>query len=139
MTLPIIKGALSPADGAGLRLTLFLCYSIYVELADQYKEIDAVSNVAKRNVLAEHLREVIDILEQKVYSSKSSHSILRLADIRLFTAQGDHIASLYDLLTYQDKPVQESAVPDKAGCTGSAWSTAPQVGSVWSRAQTRRR
>ena len=37
-----------------------------MELADQYKVIDAVSNVAKRNVLAEHLREVIDILEQKV-------------------------------------------------------------------------
>ena len=39
---------------------------IYIELADQYKVIDPVSNVAKRNVLAEHLREVIDILEQKV-------------------------------------------------------------------------
>ena len=39
---------------------------MYVELADQYKDIDPVSNVAKRNVLAEHLREVIDILEQKV-------------------------------------------------------------------------
>ena len=39
---------------------------IYIELADQYKDIDPVSNVAKRNVLAEHLREVIDILEQKV-------------------------------------------------------------------------
>lgn len=71
-------------DIGGLRLTLFLCCSIYVELADQYKEIDAVSNVAKRNVLAEHLREVIDILEQKVHSSKASHNILRLADVRLF-------------------------------------------------------
>lgn len=40
---------------------------IYIELADQYKDIDPVSNVAKRNVLAEHLREVIDVLEQKVY------------------------------------------------------------------------
>ncbi|KAH9923578.1 hypothetical protein B0H21DRAFT_797396, partial [Amylocystis lapponica] len=40
--------------------------SIYVELADQYKVMDAVSNVVKRNVLAEHLREVIDLLEQKV-------------------------------------------------------------------------
>jgi hypothetical protein len=28
--------------------------------------MDAASNVSKRNVLAEHLREVIDILEQKV-------------------------------------------------------------------------
>ena len=41
---------------------------IYIELADQYKDIDPVSNVAKRNVLAEHLREVIDVLEQKVRS-----------------------------------------------------------------------
>ncbi|OCH92589.1 hypothetical protein OBBRIDRAFT_886090 [Obba rivulosa] len=65
--------------------------SIYVELADQYKVIDAVSNVAKRNVLAEHLREVIDILEQK----------------------GDQIASLYDLLTFKDKPVGQSVVPER--------------------------
>ena len=41
-------------------------FSIYVELADQYKDMDPVSNVVKRNVLADHLREVIDILEQKV-------------------------------------------------------------------------
>ncbi|KAI0350352.1 hypothetical protein OH77DRAFT_1489227 [Trametes cingulata] len=66
--------------------------SIYVELADQYKDMDPVSNVVKRNVLADHLREVIDILEQK----------------------GNQIASLYDLLTFKDKPVSESVVPDKA-------------------------
>ena len=41
--------------------------SIYVELADQYKDMDAVSNVRKRNILAQHLREVVDILEQKVF------------------------------------------------------------------------
>ena len=45
--------------------------SIYVELADQYKDMDPVSNVVKRNVLADHLREVIDILEQKVGDSGS--------------------------------------------------------------------
>jgi hypothetical protein len=39
---------------------------IYGELADQYKVLDAASAVAKRNVLAEHLKEVIDTLEQKV-------------------------------------------------------------------------
>ncbi len=39
---------------------------IYVELADQYRIIDAVSNVAKRNVLAGHLNDVIDMLDQKV-------------------------------------------------------------------------
>lgn len=46
--------------------------SIYSELADQYKILDAASNVAKRNVLAEHLREVIDTLEQKVRSAPST-------------------------------------------------------------------
>ncbi|KAH8104479.1 hypothetical protein BXZ70DRAFT_1075478 [Cristinia sonorae] len=55
--------------------------AIYVELADQYKLIDAASNVAKRNVLAQHVREIIDILEQK----------------------GDQIASLYELLSFEDK------------------------------------
>jgi len=43
--------------------------SIYTELADQYKFMDAASNVVKRNVLAQHLREVIDVLEQRVRSS----------------------------------------------------------------------
>ncbi|TRM61107.1 hypothetical protein BD626DRAFT_502750 [Schizophyllum amplum] len=64
---------------------------IYVELADQYKDMDAASNVRKRNILAQHLREVVDVLEQK----------------------GDQIASLYDLLNYKDKPVEESVVPPK--------------------------
>jgi len=62
---------------------------IYTELADQYKIMDAASNVVKRNVLAQHLREVIDVLEQR----------------------GDQIASLYDLLTFEDKPVARSVLP----------------------------
>ena len=37
-----------------------------MELADQYKDMDAVSDVPRRNMLARHLREVVDILEQKV-------------------------------------------------------------------------
>lgn len=41
-------------------------FRIYVELADQYRIIGPASNVAKRNVLAEHLKEVIDTLEKKV-------------------------------------------------------------------------
>jgi hypothetical protein len=36
-----------------------------MELAEQYAVMDAASNVAKRHVLADHLREVIDCLEQK--------------------------------------------------------------------------
>lgn len=51
---------------------------IYVELADQYKDMDPVSDVARRNLLAKHLREVVDILEQKV-----SHSLL-VAKVRRF-------------------------------------------------------
>ena len=39
---------------------------MYVELADQYKEMDAFSDVPRRNMLAKHLREVVDIFEQKV-------------------------------------------------------------------------
>ncbi|EUC54031.1 Cep57 Cep57-MT-bd: centrosome microtubule-binding domain protein [Rhizoctonia solani AG-3 Rhs1AP] len=56
---------------------------IYVELADQYRIIGPASNVAKRNVLAEHLKEVIDTLEKR----------------------GDQIASLYDLISVNDKPI----------------------------------
>ncbi|KAI0785196.1 hypothetical protein C8Q75DRAFT_893963 [Abortiporus biennis] len=55
---------------------------IYTELAEQYRIIDAASNSVKRNVLARHLQDVIDLLEQK----------------------GDQIASLYDLLNFKDQP-----------------------------------
>jgi hypothetical protein len=47
-------------------LRLWLVDRIYVELADQYKAMDAASDMGKRNLLANHLREVIDVLEQKV-------------------------------------------------------------------------
>ncbi|KAI9635287.1 uncharacterized protein MKK02DRAFT_43969 [Dioszegia hungarica] len=56
--------------------------AIYCELADQYKLLDAASAAAKRHVLADHLKEVIDTLEQKA----------------------DQISSLYDLLNFQDRP-----------------------------------
>jgi hypothetical protein len=49
----------------GTALTPYCC-RIYAELADQYKVLDPASAVAKRHVLAEHLREVIDLLELKV-------------------------------------------------------------------------
>ena len=42
--------------------------SVYCELADQYKDMDPVSDVARRNLLAKHLKEVVDILEEKVPS-----------------------------------------------------------------------
>lgn len=84
--------------------------SVYVELADQYKEMDAVSNVPKRNVLAQHLREVVDILEQKVCGELTwKNSVLTSS---LFS-KGDQIASLYDLLTFKDKPARDSLVPSR--------------------------
>jgi Centrosome microtubule-binding domain of Cep57 len=51
---------------------------IYTELADQYKMMDAASNVVKRNVLAQHLRDVIDVLEQRVRDSALYNLKLRL-------------------------------------------------------------
>lgn len=48
---------------------------MYVELAEQYKIVDAASDVAKRNLVAQHLREVIDIIEQKVSTSFSYLSV----------------------------------------------------------------
>ncbi|KZT12216.1 uncharacterized protein LAESUDRAFT_691432 [Laetiporus sulphureus 93-53] len=84
--------------------------SIYVELAEQYKEMDAVSNVAKRNVVAGHLREVIDILEQK----------------------GDQIASLYGLLTFKDKPVEQPAATEQDA------RPVPDNISSWGRARGRK-
>ncbi|KAG8961617.1 hypothetical protein FRC03_005169 [Tulasnella sp. 419] len=55
--------------------------AIYIELAQQYAIMDPASNVAKRNVLAEHLKEVIDVMEHK----------------------GDQVASLYETLSFDDK------------------------------------
>jgi hypothetical protein len=54
----LIFPSLASDSGSGRR--------IYTELADQYKMMDAASNVVKRNVLAQHLRDVIDVLEQRV-------------------------------------------------------------------------
>ena len=52
-----------------------MLFRIYAELADQYKVLDAASAVAKRHVLAEHLKEVIDTLEQKVRITSPHQSI----------------------------------------------------------------
>ena len=53
-------------------MTEVFLHSIYCELAEQYKIMDAASNVAKRNVLAEHLKDVIDVLEKKVSHAHSA-------------------------------------------------------------------
>ena len=54
-----------------------------MELAHQYGLMDPASNVVKRNVLAEHLREVIDALEQRVgYFRTALFPLLILLSIR---------------------------------------------------------
>ncbi|HEV7738383.1 MAG TPA: hypothetical protein VGO47_13545 [Chlamydiales bacterium] len=55
--------------------------SVYLDLAEQYGVIDPISNVVKRNVLANHLHWIIDLLERI----------------------GDHITILYQLVNFQDK------------------------------------
>jgi hypothetical protein len=89
---------------------------IYTELSDQYKMMDAASNVVKRNVLAQHLRDVIDVLEQRVRGTSALYHLKRGLITRFHISgqiQGDQIASLYDLLTFEDKPVARSMVPAK--------------------------
>ena len=66
-------------------------------MADQYKILDAASAIAKRHILAEHLKEVIDTLEQKVAYSR------QVLIVKL-TKQADQIASLYDLISFKDQP-----------------------------------
>jgi hypothetical protein len=55
---------------------------VYAELAEQYKLLDPASALAKRHVLADHLKEVIDTLE----------------------AKAGQICALYELLAFHDKP-----------------------------------
>ncbi|KAH7925868.1 hypothetical protein BV22DRAFT_1088163 [Leucogyrophana mollusca] len=62
---------------------------IYCELAEEYKIMSSTTTVAKRNIVAQHLRDVIDVIERK----------------------GNQIASLYDLLKFEDKPLPGS--PDQ--------------------------
>ncbi|KAF8839562.1 hypothetical protein BDN67DRAFT_905345 [Paxillus ammoniavirescens] len=57
---------------------------IYSDLAEEYKSLDCATQTAKRRVVADHLRDVIDILERK----------------------GNQIASLYELLIFKDKPLE---------------------------------
>jgi hypothetical protein len=61
-----------------------------MELAEQYAAMDAASNVHRRRLLADHLREVIDEIERK----------------------GDQIASLYELLEYKDQVVPDQNAED---------------------------
>ncbi|KAG0704780.1 hypothetical protein DFH29DRAFT_331029 [Suillus ampliporus] len=55
---------------------------IYSELADEYKAMDSMVQAARRRIVADHLRDIIDLIERKC----------------------DQIQSLYDLLKFEDKP-----------------------------------
>jgi len=77
-------------------------------LAEQYKILDAASALAKRHVLAEHLKEVIDTLEQKVSFCNSAAE--GQAD-----RQADQISALYDLLSFQDKELPKGHDGQKKG------------------------
>lgn len=55
---------------------------IYSELADEYKGMDSTVQAARRRIVADHLQDIIDLIERKV----------------------DQIQSLYDLLKFEDKP-----------------------------------
>ncbi|BEI84659.1 hypothetical protein CcaverHIS002_0500600 [Cutaneotrichosporon cavernicola] len=74
--------------------------SIYVELADQYKVLDAASAVAKRHVLAAHLKEVIDCLEHKA----------------------DQVAALYSLMSVHDRPASPAIVPRAVRSVHELWA-----------------
>ncbi len=60
--------------------------------------MDPATNVLKRNVLAEHLKQIVDLLEVK----------------------GDQIAALYELLTFKESKIPSTAasstplIPDVA-------------------------
>ncbi|KAG2065035.1 hypothetical protein BDR04DRAFT_1145580 [Suillus decipiens] len=61
---------------------------IYSELADEYKGMDSMVQAARRRIVANHLRDIIDLIERKV----------------------DQIQSLYDLLKFEDKPSSQQRV-----------------------------
>ncbi|KAF8552741.1 hypothetical protein OG21DRAFT_1511060 [Imleria badia] len=58
---------------------------VYGSLAEEYRSLDCATQVAKRHVVGDRLRDVIEVLERK----------------------GNQIASLYDLLIFKDKPVEQ--------------------------------
>ena len=75
MISPSIEGKFFFKLGYTPTLDRLLC-SIFVELSDSYKAMDPADNASKRSLLAEHLKESIDVLEQKVRFATSFHRTL---------------------------------------------------------------
>ncbi|WVQ97310.1 hypothetical protein IAU59_004421 [Kwoniella sp. CBS 9459] len=82
--------------------------AIYAELADQYKLLDPASVSAKRHVLADHLKEVIDTLEQKA----------------------DQIGDLYQLLSFSDRPCGPAEVSPQQTRPGAGGAQERWVGKT---------
>ncbi|OCF33341.1 hypothetical protein I316_05083 [Kwoniella heveanensis BCC8398] len=70
--------------------------AIYAELADQYKLLDPASVSAKRHVLADHLKEVIDTLEQKADQIGDLYHLLSFSDRPATTAHSNHVQAGYN-------------------------------------------
>ena len=51
----------------------------------------------------------------------------------IILAQGNQIASLYDLLTFKDKPLSESVVPEKPATRSAPPSYGPSQGRAAAR------
>jgi len=45
---------------------LYIPHRIYSELADEYKGMDSMVQAARRRIVADHLRDIIDLIERKV-------------------------------------------------------------------------
>ncbi|KAG6372822.1 hypothetical protein JVT61DRAFT_7229 [Boletus reticuloceps] len=58
---------------------------VYSILAEEYRSLDCATQAAKRHMVGDRLRDVIEVLEHK----------------------GHQIASLYDLLIFEDKPLEQ--------------------------------
>lgn len=61
----------------------------------------ATPDVGKRRILASHLKESIDVLEQKVGPSSLSTNCQCCKRADIVPAQADEIKRLYDLLHYR--------------------------------------
>lgn len=72
---------------------------VYSSLAEEYRSLDCATQVAKRHTVGDRLRDVIEVLERKV-----NFSLLDVFPL-LKVLQGNQIASLYDLLIFQDKGI----------------------------------
>ena len=98
------------------------CRSIYTDLAEQYRRMSPLST--KRNVLAEHLKEVIDTMEQKVRMNwMPLHG--SPAHGAIFFLQANQVACLTEVLEVRDKPYMAPVI--KAARASKARMSVPET------------